>query len=151
MVKHLGETLKAQLPPFQVSGTYFWILDAYNLKQLFTVSCGKPISLPPPPALMCSCESDRVRDISRPSGSVGLCRMSCMAFLRPVLPEAMKSAYVASTSAIVRASFTQQHLQEDEWDVQLQMMICAYHRLRCWKDGTGLTLRLSYLRSTVLT
>jgi len=36
-----------------------------------------------------------------------------MAFLRPVLPEAMKSAYVASTSDIARASFTQQHLQEE--------------------------------------
>ncbi|TNN55744.1 hypothetical protein EYF80_034044 [Liparis tanakae] len=60
---------------------------------------------------MCSWDSDRVSP--RPSGSAGLCRMSCMAFLRPVLPEAMKSAYVASTSDIARASFTQRHLQEE--------------------------------------
>lgn len=70
----------------------------------------KRSSSPPPPALMCSWDRDRVRGSSRPSGSVGLCRMSCMAFLRPVLPEAMKSAYVASTSDIARASSTQQYL-----------------------------------------
>lgn len=40
-----------------------------------------------------------------------------MAFLRPVLPEAMKSAYVASTSDIARASSTQQYLQEESRDV----------------------------------
>lgn len=48
-----------------------------------------------------------------------------MAFLRPVLPEAMKSAYVASTSDIARASFTQQHLQEEQpWD-QIHLSQCA--------------------------
>ncbi|KAG7258075.1 hypothetical protein CRUP_002376 [Coryphaenoides rupestris] len=48
-----------------------------------------------------SWDSDRLRGSWPPCGSLGLCRMSCMAFLRPVRPDAMKSAYVASTSAIL--------------------------------------------------
>lgn len=70
---------------------------------------------------MCSWDRDRVRGISRPSGSVGLCRMSCMAFRRPVLPEAMKSAYVASTSDIARASSTQQQLREEQPSLYLHL------------------------------
>lgn len=74
---------------------------------------------PPPPALMCSWDSDRVSGISRPSGSVGLCRMSCMAFLRPVRPEAMKSAYVASTSDIAGASSTRRRLRKKHMSLYL--------------------------------
>lgn len=82
-------------------------------------SCWLRCCSPPPPALMCSWDSDRVSGSSRPSGSVGLCRMSCMAFLRPVRPEAMKSAYVASTSDIAGASSTRRRLREKHMSLDL--------------------------------
>ena len=61
-----------------------------------------------------------------------------MAFLRPVLPEAMKSAYVASTSDIARASFTQQHLPEEQLWGQLHLSQCA-NECAAYHPPTGCT------------
>lgn len=109
-------TLEIFVLPTQYTNDLTW-------KQIWLKCC----SSPPPPALMWSWERDRVRGTSWPSGSVGLCRMSCRAFLRPVLAEAMKSAYVASTSDIAHSSSTQRSLPEEQ---QLRLYHTWTHILR---------------------